>query len=83
MTFEGNLNAMTTYTIHAVLPGVGCAVETDDGKVGFVGYDLEFREMFPTFIESAVHKYGYERIHPTEVDALKMDRFMASVLRDA
>ena len=73
---------MTTYTIHAVLPGVGVAATTEDDKAGFIGYDLEFREKFPTFIDAAVAKYGYQRIHPTEVSADKLDRFMASVFRD-
>lgn len=71
---------MTTYTVHAVLPGVGIAV-SDGKEVGFIGYDLEFRRMFPTFIDAAIHKYGYERIHPVEVDALKLDRFMKSVFQ--
>lgn len=73
---------MTTYTIHAVLPGVGVAAVAEDGKVGFIGYDLEFREKFPSFIDAAVAKYHYERIHPTEVTADKLDRFMASVFRE-
>lgn len=82
MISRGNLHAMTTYTIHAVLPHVGVAAVDENGTVGFIGYDLEFRKKFPSFIDAAVVKYHYQRIHPTEVDANKLSHFMASVFRD-
>lgn len=58
---------MEQYQVVAWLPGTRIvAVIAPDGQVGYVNADRGpfFVPQFPTFIDAAVVKYGYQRVKP-------------------
>lgn len=68
------------YTILAYLPGDKKLAALDSkGQVGWIDDTLRFHPMFSTFVDAAVHKYGYKRISPQVVSQEQLPALLATL----